>query len=67
MAAAVLAGEAGVRPYVYVDNVDDTSRRAPEHGGALVDSPHPEGNLRVATFYDPAGNVIGVWQRRSHD
>jgi hypothetical protein len=34
---------------------------------ALVDPPYPEGDLRVATFRDPAGNVIGVWQRRSQD
>jgi predicted enzyme related to lactoylglutathione lyase len=67
VADAVVAGEAGVRPYVYVENVDDTLRRVSEHGGALVDPPYPEGNLRVATFRDPAGNVIGLWQRRSHD
>ena len=67
VADAVVAGEAGVRPYVYVGNVDDTLRRVCEHGGALVDAPYPEGNLRVATFRDPAGNVIGVWQRRSQD
>jgi predicted enzyme related to lactoylglutathione lyase len=27
-----------------------------------VTAPCPEGNLRVATFLDPAGNEIGVWQ-----
>jgi len=67
VADAVVAGEAGVRPYVYVESVDDTLRRVGEQGGALVEPPYREGDLRVATFRDPAGNVIGVWQRRSPD
>src|SRR4051812_28040695 len=58
VADAVVAGEAGVRPYVYVNKVDDTLRRVSAHGGALVEPPYLEGNLRVATFHDPAGNVI---------
>jgi predicted enzyme related to lactoylglutathione lyase len=64
---AAAAGEAGVRPYIYVDNVDDTLERVSAHGGAPVEAAYAEGDLRVATFRDPAGNVIGVWQRRSHD
>ena len=32
-------------------------------GGETVTAPYPEGDLRVATFRDPAGNVIGAWQR----
>jgi predicted enzyme related to lactoylglutathione lyase len=64
---AAVAGEAGVRPYVYVDSVDDTLQRVSDLGGALVESPYAEGDLRVATFRDPAGNVIGVWQRGSRD
>ena len=64
---AAVAGEAGVRPYVYVDSVDDTLQRVSDHGGAPVEAPCAEGDLRVATFRDPAGNVIGVWQRGSRD
>ena len=64
---AAVAGEAGVRPYVYVDSVDDTLERVSDLGGALVEPPYAEGDLRVATFRDPAGNVIGVWQRGSRD
>ena len=60
---AAVAGEAGVRPYVYVERVDDTLDRVAAHGGASVEAPYAEGNLLVATFRDPAGNVIGVWQR----
>jgi predicted enzyme related to lactoylglutathione lyase len=64
---AAVAGEAGVRPYVYVESVDDTLERVSDLGGALVEPPYAEGDLRVATFRDPAGNVIGVWQRGSRD
>jgi predicted enzyme related to lactoylglutathione lyase len=31
-------------------------------GGEVVTAPYPEGDLWVATFRDPAGNVLGVWQ-----
>jgi predicted enzyme related to lactoylglutathione lyase len=58
-----VAGEAGVLPYVYVDDVEATLERATTEGGEIATAPYPEGDLRVATFRDPAGNVIGVWQR----
>jgi len=31
-------------------------------GGEVVRAPYQEGNLWVATFRDPAGNVVGLWQ-----
>jgi len=57
-----VAGEAGVRPYIFVERVDETLDRIVAHGGEVVTPPYPEGDLWVATFRDPAGNVIGVWQ-----
>ena len=57
-----VAGEAGVVPYIYVDQVDAALAKISTHGGAVVRSPYPEGDLWVATFRDPAGNVLGVWQ-----
>jgi predicted enzyme related to lactoylglutathione lyase len=57
-----VAGSAGVRPYIFVSDVDDVLGRAVSLGAAVVTQPYPEGNLRVATFRDPAGNEIGVWQ-----
>jgi predicted enzyme related to lactoylglutathione lyase len=57
-----VAGEAGIRPYVYVDRVDDTLATVVGEGGEIVTAPYPEGDLTVATFRDPAGNVVGVWQ-----
>jgi uncharacterized protein len=58
-----VAGDAGFRPYVYVDDVEGTLGKAAAHGGEVVTPPYPEGDLRVAVFRDPAGNVVGVWQR----
>jgi predicted enzyme related to lactoylglutathione lyase len=57
-----VAGAAGVRPYVFVESVGDTLDRVAVHGGELATAPYREGELSVATFRDPAGNEIGVWQ-----
>jgi uncharacterized protein len=56
------AGEAGVRPYIYVTQLDEVLRKAAEQGAELVSAPYPEGSLTIATIRDPAGNVIGLWQ-----
>ena len=53
--------EPGLLPYIYVDHVEQTVERIRAHGGKIVTSPFPEGMLTVATFRDPAGNVIGLW------
>jgi predicted enzyme related to lactoylglutathione lyase len=58
-----VVGEGGIRPYIYVDSVDATLDKVAAHGGAVVTPPYPEGDLWVATFRDPSGNVLGVWQR----
>ena len=56
-------GEAGVRPYVFVERVDETLEKVAASGGEAVTAPYPEGDLWVATFRDPSGNVVGVWQQ----
>jgi predicted enzyme related to lactoylglutathione lyase len=65
MADLPVAGEAGVLPYVFVERVDETLERVVAEGGEIVAPPYPEGSLSVSTFRDPAGNVIGIWQRGS--
>ena len=60
-----VAGSAGVRPYVFVDDVQATLEKATAQGGTIRTAPYPEGDLVVATFADPAGNEIGVWQLAS--
>jgi predicted enzyme related to lactoylglutathione lyase len=62
-----IAGEAGVRPYIFVERVDETLERVVAQGGDVVTAPYPEGDLWVATVRDPAGNVIGVWQSGARD
>jgi predicted enzyme related to lactoylglutathione lyase len=57
-----VSGEAGIRPYVYVESVTGTLERITENGGEVVTPPYPEGDLSVAVFRDPAGNVLGLWQ-----
>ena len=55
--------EPGILPYIYVHGVDAILERVRANGGDVVRPPYPEGDLWVATFRDPAGNVIGVWQQ----
>ena len=58
-----VSGGAGVLPYIYVHGIDAMIERITTNGGEVVKSPYSEGDLWVATFRDPAGNVIGVWQQ----
>jgi uncharacterized protein len=62
VADAEVAGEAGMRPYVFVEGVDEILERVRAAGGRTATAPYPEGELRIATFADPAGNIIGVWE-----
>ncbi len=62
-----VAGEAGIRPYIYVENIDDALAKVSADGGEVVTAPYAEGDLWVAVFRDPAGNVLGVWQRGPRD
>jgi uncharacterized protein len=55
-------GEAGIRPYIYVTRLEEVLRAATEQGAEIVSPPYPEGSLTIATFRDPAGNVVGIWQ-----
>jgi uncharacterized protein len=57
-----VSGEAGVTPYVFVDDIDQTLELIAKGGGKVLRDPYPEGSLWVATFLDPAGNVVGIWQ-----
>lgn len=54
--------EPGFLPFVYVENIDATVELITGAGGHIVEPPRPEGNLWIATFRDPAGNRLGIWQ-----
>ncbi|HEX3562803.1 MAG TPA: VOC family protein [Solirubrobacterales bacterium] len=58
-----VAGDAGIRPYVHVESVDDTLEKIVANEGTVITPPYPEGDLTAAVFRDPTGNVVGVWQR----
>jgi predicted enzyme related to lactoylglutathione lyase len=58
-----ISREPGLMAYLSVTNVDDTVEQIVANGGEIVRSPYPEGDLWVATFRDPAGNLLGIWQR----
>ncbi len=55
--------EPGVVPYIYVHGIDEVLERITANGGQIVEPTYPEGDLWVATFRDPAGNVVGIWQQ----
>jgi predicted enzyme related to lactoylglutathione lyase len=49
-------------PFIYVASIDDAVAAIKANGGEIVRDIYPEGALKVATFRDVAGNVMGVWQ-----
>jgi uncharacterized protein len=57
-----VAEDGGVIPYVFVARLSDAVQSVMKSGGEIVEEPYPEGDLWVATFRDPAGNRIGIWQ-----
>ncbi len=60
-------GEAGVVPFVFVDRLRPIIDRIAANGGRVVRRPYAEGDLTVALFRDPEGNVLGVWQKGPMD
>jgi uncharacterized protein len=57
------AGDTGVLVYVRVDDVDTSLNKIVEAGGEIILPRTQEGEgLVYATFRDPAGNVLGVFE-----
>lgn len=57
-----ISHEPGLLPYIYVDHIEEIVEQIKAQKGEIIKAPYPEGNLQVATFRDPAGNLIGLWQ-----
>ena len=57
------AGDAGVKVYVRVEDLDRYLERAEELGGARLVPPMelPGGFGRIAVLADPDGNPVGLW------
>jgi predicted enzyme related to lactoylglutathione lyase len=53
----------GLLPYIYVDDIADVVTRVTAQGSEIIKAPFPEGNLLISIIRDPAGNVIGLWQK----
>jgi predicted enzyme related to lactoylglutathione lyase len=54
--------EPGLLACIYVHRINDIVERIVTQGGEVVQAPYPEGNLWIATFRDPGGNLMGIWQ-----
>ncbi len=57
---------AGLLPYIWVDDIRNTLAQVEACGGQVVESQHldsPGGEL-IATFRDPAGNLMGLYQEK---
>lgn len=52
----------GLLPYIYTDRIQETADLIETHGGSIVDTPASNGNLLLAIFRDPGGNLLGLWQ-----
>jgi predicted enzyme related to lactoylglutathione lyase len=59
------AREPGLLAYIWVDSIEAILKQATAHGSVVVETAHPDSpgssNL-IATFRDPAGNLIGLYQ-----
>jgi predicted enzyme related to lactoylglutathione lyase len=57
------AGDAGVLVHVRVDDVEAILQKIVQAGGEIVVPRTPQGEgIAYATFRDPAGNVLGIFQ-----
>jgi uncharacterized glyoxalase superfamily protein PhnB/predicted enzyme related to lactoylglutathione lyase len=57
----------GILPYVWVNDLQGIIARAQAQAAEIVDSPHPDSpgsTSTIATFRDPAGNLIGLYQEQ---
>jgi predicted enzyme related to lactoylglutathione lyase len=54
----------GLLPYIEVEDVEETLERIASAGGEVVSpaTPQQEGEA-IATFRDPAGNVLGIFHQ----
>jgi predicted enzyme related to lactoylglutathione lyase len=62
VAGRAASREPGMVPYIYVEGIDGIIERIVARGGEIIKTLYAEGDLWVATFHDPAGNLMGIWQ-----
>ena len=55
----------GLLPYIWVDSINTTLLLAEAHGASVLEPAHPDhpdSTSLIATFRDPAGNLIGLYE-----
>jgi predicted enzyme related to lactoylglutathione lyase len=65
VAGRTVAREPGLLPYIWVDIIDAMLALASAHGGEVVETRRhdsPGSTSWIATFRDPAGNLMGLYQ-----
>jgi predicted enzyme related to lactoylglutathione lyase len=59
-----ISAKPGLLPYIWVSDIHATLQKAAGHGGEVVEKPRPDSpgsTALIATFRDPAGNLIGLY------
>jgi predicted enzyme related to lactoylglutathione lyase len=57
-----VAADSGVVVWIHVDRIDDTVALLRANGSEILEGPYAQGPRWLATFRDPAGNVLGIAQ-----
>jgi predicted enzyme related to lactoylglutathione lyase len=59
------AQDPGILPSIWVKGIEGFVEKIAEHGGEIVERPRPDepgGSCLIATFRDPAGNVLRIYE-----
>ena len=63
------AQEPGILPSIWIQDIHSFVARIAAHGGEIVEPPRPDqpgGNCYIATFRDPAGNTLRVYEETAN-
>lgn len=60
-----VARDGGPLLWIAVRNIEHGLREIAAAGGTALEGPSPDGPRLIATFRDPAGNVVGIVQEPS--
>jgi predicted enzyme related to lactoylglutathione lyase len=66
VAGRVISRDPGFLAYIWVDDIDQTLKQIETNGGEAVLKPSfiSTDGTRIATFRDPAGNVVGLYEEQ---
>lgn len=63
-----ISREAGLLPYIWVDDIEKVFAQCVKHGAESVEAPRPESagaSFWIATLRDPAGNLLGLYEEKT--